>query len=69
MSSKTAINEDGVGLDHIVNSLEPSEKTLIDLAYFGGFTQVEIADKLQIPLGTVKTRTRKALKHLRKIFE
>lgn len=68
-SSKTSINEDGVGLDHIVNSLEPSEKTLIDLAYFGGFTQVEIADKLQIPLGTVKTRTRKALKHLRKIFE
>jgi RNA polymerase sigma-70 factor (ECF subfamily) len=38
---------------------------LIELAYFSGFTQVEISEKLEIPLGTVKTRLRSAIKELR----
>ncbi|MNT85366.1 RNA polymerase sigma factor [compost metagenome] len=42
---------------------------LIELAYFQGYTQTEIAEKLNIPIGTVKTRTRNALTELRKLLK
>jgi RNA polymerase sigma-70 factor (ECF subfamily) len=41
---------------------------LIDLMYFKGYTQSEIAEEFNIPLGTVKTRLRSATMNLRKIF-
>jgi RNA polymerase sigma-70 factor (ECF subfamily) len=39
---------------------------LLELAYFGGLTQVEISERFGVPLGTVKTRTASAYKSLRK---
>ncbi len=50
-------------------SLDPTERSVIELAYAGGLTQVEIAARLGWPLGTVKTRTRRALRHLRDRLE
>jgi RNA polymerase sigma-70 factor (ECF subfamily) len=44
--------------------LPSHERPLIELAYWGGMSQSEIAGFLQIPLGTVKTRTRSALARL-----
>jgi RNA polymerase sigma-70 factor, ECF subfamily len=44
--------------------LPPNERIVIELAYWGGRSQSEIADELDIPLGTVKTRTRTALARL-----
>jgi RNA polymerase sigma factor (sigma-70 family) len=55
-----------IGLKKIVNELKPEYKEIIDLAYFEGYTQDQIAKKLQMPLGTVKTRSRAALQILRK---
>jgi RNA polymerase sigma-70 factor (ECF subfamily) len=44
-----------------VDSLPPREREVIELAYFTGLAQSEIAEELDLPLGTVKTRTRTAL--------
>ncbi len=52
-----------------VNKLREDYRILINRAYFGGLTQDEIAEELQIPLGTVKTRTRAALIELREILK
>ncbi|MEO5965779.1 MAG: sigma-70 family RNA polymerase sigma factor [Candidatus Limnocylindrales bacterium] len=45
------------------------ERIVIVLAYREGLTQTEIAERLAWPLGTVKTRTRRALAHLRDVLE
>lgn len=52
-------------MQELVSKLRPDRKQLIDLAYFEGYTQEEIAKNLAIPLGTVKTRMRSALQELR----
>jgi RNA polymerase sigma-70 factor, ECF subfamily len=45
--------------------LSPAHRQALDLAYFGGLTHAEIAAKLGVPLGTVKSRLRHGLMHLR----
>lgn len=49
--------------------LPEHERQLIELAYWGGLSQSEIAEFLGIPLGTVKTRTRSALSRLADLLE
>lgn len=45
-------------------SLPPEQRQAIELAYFGGYTQTEIAGLTRVPVGTVKGRTRLALEKL-----
>jgi RNA polymerase sigma factor (sigma-70 family) len=52
-----------------LEDLSPEQRQVLDLAYFGGKTQAQIAEELAIPLGTVKTRTLAALRKLRKALE
>ena len=55
-----------IGLKKMVSELKTDQHEIINLAFFEGYTQDEIAKKLQIPLGTVKTKCRNALMSLRK---
>jgi len=61
-------NPDVMDVKEIVSKLRPEQKELIDLIYFYGYTQAEAAEKLKMPLGTVKTRVRSAIGDLRKYF-
>ena len=48
--------------------LESSEKTALEMAYYSDLSQSEIASKLGIPLGTVKTRIRSAMIKMRTVL-
>ena len=59
---------DSLGIRKHVAHLKPDQKIIIDLAYFNGYTQAEIAKDLKMPLGTVKTKMREATLKLKKII-
>lgn len=65
----TSIKTDHMGLKQIVNGLKEEYRQIIDLAYFKGYTQEEIAKELNIPIGTVKTRSRSALIQLKSLMK
>ncbi|MDP2349738.1 MAG: sigma-70 family RNA polymerase sigma factor [Chloroflexota bacterium] len=52
-----------------IAGMPEQERTVILLAYREGLTQTEIGERLAWPLGTVKTRTRRALARLRVVLE
>ncbi len=52
-------------LKEAFHKLSPNQKIVIELAYYEGLSQTEMAERLKQPLGTVKTWTRGALKILR----
>jgi RNA polymerase sigma-70 factor (ECF subfamily) len=52
-------------LKQAMSKLPPNHKQVIELAYFEGLSQTEMARKLGQPLGTIKTWVRTALKTLR----
>ncbi|HEX3878043.1 MAG TPA: sigma-70 family RNA polymerase sigma factor [Bryobacteraceae bacterium] len=51
-----------------MQKLTPQQREVIELAYFEGLTQTEMAERMKQPLGTVKTWVRAALKNLREEF-
>jgi RNA polymerase sigma-70 factor, ECF subfamily len=52
-----------------LNTLPSEQLKILKLAYFSGYTHVEISDLLGLPLGTVKGRMRLGLKKIRDYFE
>ncbi len=54
-------------LKDIIRYLKPNHRKVIDMVYFNGYTHVETAQELELPLGTVKTRIRSALNELKEI--
>jgi RNA polymerase sigma-70 factor (ECF subfamily) len=64
----TAYKPELMGIKDLVETLKPEQKSILDLVYFKGYTHVEAADELGVPLGTIKTRLRMAIVQLRKFF-
>jgi len=56
---------DAARVNAALEGLPPEQRRFLDLAYFQGLSQSEIAEQTQTPLGTVKTRMRTALQTLR----
>ncbi len=52
-----------------LGEIPPEQREVIELAYYGGLSHTEIAAKISLPLGTVKTRTRLGMMKLREMLK
>jgi RNA polymerase sigma factor (sigma-70 family) len=68
MHETEKIYPEHIGVKEMLDKLSPEQKELIDLMYFKGYSQSEIAEEFGIPLGTIKTRVRAAMSKLRTLF-
>lgn len=59
---------EGIGVKEILTALSEDQRFIVDQLYFKGYSQSELAEEFNIPLGTVKTRLRLAMKQLRLIL-
>jgi len=64
----TQYNPEHIGLKQLMKMLTPPQMLILEMVYFQGYTQSEAAEVLNIPVGTVKTRIRIAIKTLRAFF-
>jgi len=65
--NESEVNDQSVR--ELMFQLPEKQRTLISMSFFEGYSHPEISERLSIPLGTVKTRIRMALKHLRSVVE
>ena len=66
LQNSTEIPVDGIGLKALISELDPDQQFVLQKVYFEGFSHSELSEEYDIPLGTVKSRLRSALKHLRR---
>lgn len=67
-ANSVELNTDDIGIQELIKQLNTKYAQIIDTIYFQGYTQAEAAERLSLPLGTVKTRTRKALELLKEFL-
>lgn len=68
LMDKLALTEMSERVRTAIAELPANQRTVLEMAYFDGLSQSEIAEGLRIPLGSVKTHKRNALLKLRKIL-
>jgi RNA polymerase sigma-70 factor (ECF subfamily) len=67
VESSAAESETRLMMNSVLANLPQTQRKVLELAYFDGLTQTEIAERLAEPLGTVKTRMRSGIQRLREI--
>ena len=67
LAAPSTFEPEHLGLRELTGRLSPPQRELIELLYFRGYTRVEAAQQLGLPLGTAKTRARAALLALSKL--
>ncbi len=67
--SETWKNSQREQVREALNTLPQEQLKILELAYFSGYTHVEIAERLDLPLGTVKGRMRLGLRKIRDFFQ
>ncbi len=58
-----------IGLRNVIAGLEDDAQEILNLIYFKGYTHKDVADQTGMPLGTVKTKLRRAILELRKVLD
>jgi len=66
--SQIHFNPELIGMKQLINHLKADQKNILNLIYFEGYTHVEVSEKLNMPLGTVKTKIRLSILALRQYF-
>jgi len=61
-----SIKERSILVKNALQDLSSNQRQVLELSYYEGLSQSEIAKRLNIPLGTVKTHSRRGLLQLRK---
>jgi RNA polymerase sigma factor (sigma-70 family) len=64
----TEMEVDAIGLKEVLLKLSEDQRFIVTQLYLKGYTQSEVAEEFDIPLGTVKTRLRLAMIELRSIL-
>ncbi|MFL4472837.1 ECF RNA polymerase sigma factor SigK [Paeniglutamicibacter sp. MACA_103] len=62
------LHEESRRVNQALEQLSESQRDAIQLAYFGGYTHLEVAELLKIPVGTAKTRIRDGMNKLRDLM-
>lgn len=69
VDEQAVMNQTRMSIIEAMGCLPANQRTVIELAYFKGYSQREIAETLEEPLGTIKTRARLAMARLRDQLE
>ena len=69
VAERLDLQQDGTRVRTALEVLPAEQRTVIELAYFEGLSQSTIAERLSLPLGTVKSRTLLAMRRLRTTME
>ncbi len=68
LKSSYKIREETMDVEDLLGKLDEKYRKVIELAYFQGYTQKEISERLKMPLGTVKSCIKIALRELKKLY-
>ncbi len=68
-NQSTSKSFDHIGVKEAMVYLKPEYKEVIEILFFGGYTQEEASKELNLPLGTLKTRARTAIRDLRLLLK